>query len=400
MRIALFHNTPSGGAKRAIFEWTRRLATKHAIDVYTLSTADHAYCDIRPFVQRHHIFDFIPNRLFTTPFGRLNQLQRWRDLQELQKCERQIANIINTNAYDVVFAHTCMYTFIPLLLQHVQTPAIYYLHEPFGAKFVRHLQRPYFRQNGWRDNVDRMDPLLMLYRETLNAMQLTALHQTKGFLANSHFTKEEMTKNFTVHVQICHYGVNVHQFQPQPGRVKEAFVLSVGELTPRKGFDFLVESLAQIPLAQRPGLKLACNIIDDQEKVYIEALAMHWGVTLQILPKLNADQLCEEYNKASLCVYAPVLEPFGLVPLEAMACGTPVVGVCEGGVQESIVHGVTGLLTERNLSQFATAIQSLLDQPTIAAEYGRNAREYVLMQWTWERSTTRLEEQMRMIANR
>ena len=69
MRIALFHNTPSGGAKRAIYEWTRRLATNHEIDVYTLSSADHAFCDIRPFVQRHHIFDFTPRRLFNSPWG-------------------------------------------------------------------------------------------------------------------------------------------------------------------------------------------------------------------------------------------------------------------------------------------------------------------------------------------
>lgn len=399
MRIALFHNTPSGGAKRAIFEWTRRLATKHTIDVYTLSTADHAYCDIRPFVQHHQVWEFTPKRLFTTPFGRLNQLQRWRDLQELQKAGRQIAAVINANAYDVVFAHTCMYTVIPLVLQFVQPPAIYYLHEPFGAKFIRPMQRPYFSKSGWRGKVDRIDPTITLYQQRLTSIQLETLQHTRCLLANSRFTKAEMKKHFRVTIQLCPCGVNIDQFQPQPSQPKADFVLSVGELTPRKGFDFLVESLAHIPPKQRPGLKLACNLIDAQEKAYIEALARQCGVTLQILPKLNAEQLCVEYNKARLCVYAPVLEPFGLVPLEAMACGTPVVGVREGGVQESIVHEVTGLLVERDPGRFAAAVQSLLAQPTLAADYGRNAREHVLTQWSWERSVAQVEEQLQAIAN-
>lgn len=399
MRIALFHNTPSGGAKRAIFEWTRRLASRHTIDVYTLSTADHAYCDIRPFVQHHQVWEFTPKRLFATPFGRLNQLQRWRDLQELQTCGRQLAHLVNRNAYDVVFAHTCMYTVVPLLLQFVQPPTIYYLHEPFGGSFVRYVHRPDCIRNDWRDRLNRIDPMIKLYLQTLSTLQRKTMRQINCFLANSHFTQEQVKKDFAVQARLCPCGVNVAQFQPRSNQPKEDFVLSVGELTARKGFDFLVESLAKIPPKQRPGLKLACNIIDTQEKAYIEALAARSGVTLQILPKLNAEQLCVEYNKARLCVYAPVLEPFGLVPLEAMACGTAVVGVREGGVQESIMHEVTGLLVERDPCRFAAAVQTLLDQPAVAAEYGRNGRAHVLSQWTWERSVAQLEKQLQAMVN-
>ena len=95
MRVALFHNAPSGGAKRAIYEWTRRLATSHDVDVYTLTTADHAFCDIRPLVRRHVVFDFAPRRLFQSPWGRLNQVQRWRDLEELSAIGRRIADQIH-----------------------------------------------------------------------------------------------------------------------------------------------------------------------------------------------------------------------------------------------------------------------------------------------------------------
>ena len=100
---------------------------------------------------------------------------------------------------------------------------------------------------------------------------------------------------------------------------------------------------------------------------------------MQVLYKLDVEKLKNYYNRARLCVYTPVAEPFGLVPLEAMACGTPVVGIREGGVPESIVHEQTGLLVERLHERFAAAVQSLLANPDLAETYGRNGREHVTL---------------------
>jgi glycosyltransferase involved in cell wall biosynthesis len=93
------------------------------------------------------------------------------------------------------------------------------------------------------------------------------------------------------------------------------------------------------------------------------------------------------------------LEPFGLVPLEAMSCGTPVVGVREGGVQESIIHEHTGLLVKRDPEKFALAVQRLLSDKDLADEYGRNGREHVLKNWTWEQSVDSLEKYLFACAN-
>jgi glycosyltransferase involved in cell wall biosynthesis len=108
--------------------------------------------------------------------------------------------------------------------------------------------------------------------------------------------------------------------------------------------------------------------------------------------------LAIEYNKARLCVYAPVKEPFGLVPLEAMACGTPVVGVREGGVSESVRHGETGLLTERDPRQFAEAIISLLNDPERRTQCGCQGRIFVEKQWQWEQSVRDLERHLTEVA--
>lgn len=391
MRIALFFNLPSGGAKRAVYEWTRQLVKRHHIDVYTLGSADHDFCDIRPFVQKYEIYDFERFPLFESPYGRLNQLQRWRDLGSLSSVHKHIAEEVNAGDYDAVFANTSMYTFIPILARYVEAPIVYYLHEPFGRAVDRNVSRPYQSNHRARRVLDRFDPLIRLYRRRLDVLQVESVQATDYLLANSTFTQRRMKEAYGVDSFICRLGVDSDVFAPVQGVSRESHVLSVGELSPRKGFDFLIDSLGYIPASKRPKLRIACNSVLSQEMDYIKILAGEKGVDLEVITDQNIEKLISEYNTAALCLYAPVLEPFGLVPLEAMACGTPVVGVREGGVAESIVHEQTGLLVERDAQQFADAVQYLLSNRSVAGEFGRNGREYVLANWTWAQSVAALE---------
>ncbi len=399
-RIAIFHNLPSGGAKRALFEWTRRLAARHTLDVFTLSTADHAYCDLRPFVSSVQVADFEPLPLFASPLGRLNQLQRWRDLERLLTVYRRLAEQIDAGGYDVVFSNSCSFTFIPLLHLYLRTPCVYYLHEHFANLVRRDIQRPYLKQDAVRQRLDRIDPFIALYRHRLVAGQRAAVQQTARLLANSEFTRRQFETDFHVTAPVVYMGVDSAQFYPLAGASREKHLLSVGEMSPRKGFDFLVESLAQVPPEKRPTLRLACNRQDGAERAYIDDLAARRRVTLEVLTHLNTEQLQAEYNRAQLCVYAPLQEPFGLVPLEAMACGTPVLAVAEGGVCESVQDGINGRLTPRDPNAFASALVDLLEDPAELARLGANARDGVLKSWSWEDSTRRLENHLLEIAAR
>ena len=394
MKIAVFHNLPSGGAKRALFEWCQRLVNAHSLDVFTLETADHDFCDIRPYATQHEIYEFSPRDLFRSPFGRLNQFQRWRDLGDLEKLNRRIAEQINRGGYDVLFANTCMYTFIPALLQQVKIPSVYYLHEPFGSGFYRSFERPYLRKADWRESLNRLDPLIRLYQGRLDSIQKRSVQKTTRLLANSNFTRERIHSGFGADSAFSPYGVDLNGFYPVEGAKRESYVVSVGEMSPRKGFDFVIKSLGTIPAEQRPLLKLACNIVHPDEFAYINKLAEQNSVQLEVLTGVKTAGLRELYAKARLCIYAPVMEPFGLVPLEAMACGTPVVGVREGGVQESILHEQTGLLVERNEQQFGLAILNLLASPELIDIYGENGHKHVLKNWTWEKSVSILSSQL------
>jgi glycosyltransferase involved in cell wall biosynthesis len=322
----------------------------------------------------------------------LNQLRRWRDLGDLSALGRRIAHDIDNRGYDVVLANTCIFTFIPAFVRYVQTPTVYYLHEPFGRTFIRQHTRGGSPKCKWRSALDRFDPLIALYRSRLERLQRSSVAGASRLLANSRFTQEQFKLAFNVESDICRYGVDCQVFRPRPPLIGGDHVLSVGELTPRKGFDFLIESLARIPLSTRPPLRLACNAVDPDEKMYIESLAADRGVNLRIVTGLDSERLAAAYGEARLCVYAPVAEPFGLVPLEAMACGKPVVAVREGGVPESVIDGQTGLLVPRDPTTFARAVQQLLADPLLAERLGVQARQHVLRNWTWEKSVAELED--------
>ncbi len=137
-----------------------------------------------------------------------------------------------------------------------------------------------------------------------------------------------------------------------------------------------------------------------RERAYLEELARGLDVDLRLLGNVSEAQLVDLYNQALVTVYAPHREPFGLVPVESLACQTPVVAVREGGIQETIVHAHTGLLVERDPEQFARAVAGLLDQPELAAAYGRNGRERVLRYWTWDQAVATLESHLISIAKK
>jgi glycosyltransferase involved in cell wall biosynthesis len=109
---------------------------------------------------------------------------------------------------------------------------------------------------------------------------------------------------------------------------------------------------------------------------------------------VGEDALVSEYNRAQVVAFPSSMEPFGFIPIEAMACGTPVVGVCEGGVRETIVDGSTGYLTERTAADFGSALQRVLSDRGLAASLGDAGRRHVVENWTWATSTAMLENHL------
>ena len=387
MNIAVYHNLPSGGAKRTLYETLARLAPRHSVHVFTLTTADERFCDVRPVVRSWRAYRFVPSPLFSSPLGRLNQLQRWRDLWRLDALQRQVAAEIDRGGFDVVLVQPCMWTQAPLVLRHLRTPSVYYCHELPRALYETR-PRPI---GGARRMADRLDPLITLYRGTARRLDREAARAARTLLVNSEFTRAAVGRAYGLSPVVSYHGVDAEAFRPHPEITGQGYVLSVGSIQPHKGFDFVIDSLALLPFETRPELHLVGNAPLSHEREALTTQARRQQVTLHIETDVNDAILLRRYNEAALLAYAPHGEPFGLAPLEAMACARPVVAVSEGGVAESVVHERTGLLVDRDAHRFAAAIQRVLGDNAAREAYGRQARDYVLERWTWNAAVGRME---------
>jgi glycosyltransferase involved in cell wall biosynthesis len=235
-----------------------------------------------------------------------------------------------------------------------------------------------------------LDPLPGVYRRLLGSMDKKNVRAATSVLVNSHYSREVLYHVYGISAFVSRLGVDTARFRPL-GVAKEKMVVSVGALTSKKGFDFVIRSISQMDATRRPALTIVSNYTELQEEAYLRSLAEQLSVTVNFRAGIPDDELVQIYNRAMLTVYAPIMEPFGFVPLESMACGTPVVGIREAGVRESIRHRETGLLVDRDPHQFAGAIRELLDDPKLRECLGEQARVYVQSEWTWRRSVEELE---------
>lgn len=375
MRIAMYHNLHSGGALRTLTEQVRRLIRRHEVTLFTLTTATRAAVEGAEV----RIFPFRPGPEVRRPFGRLNRAARTVDLIRLARVNRVVAQAIDARGFDVVLVHPCQFSQAPPLLRYLRTPSVYYCHEPLRRLYEPPVSRPYLS----RSLLDRVDPALRVYHSLLRKNDQAATRAATQVLVNSHFTQANVRRIYGVEAHVSRHGIDVDRFHPL-GLARDGFVLSVGALTPYKGFDLLIEGLARLPEATRPPLRLICNYVEPQERAYLEGLAANRGVDLEIQVGVDDGDLIAAYNRAALVAYTPHREPLGLVPLEAAACEAAVVGVNEGGVRETVRDGETGLLVPRDPQGLAEAIRDLLTHLERARKMGRVGRQWVVEAWDWE----------------
>lgn len=390
-RIAVYFNVGWGGGRRWLYEVLSGLRRYHDLDLYCLDRTSIGvqYPDVREFSQNELVaipFHDLP-RFPARPLKALNAPLMWADMLRFERASRAMAARIDGQGYDLVFASIGGYTEAPLVLRHLRTPAVYYCHEPMRQVYEPAVPRPYPRNPLLATLRRRWDRLY--YGTVMRRWDLEGTRRARLVLANSAYTSEYARRVYDVDPQVNYPGVNVSAFTPG-SEPSEGFVLSVGELMPRKGFDWAIRAVGAIPAERRPVLVLVGNNAVAAEKRYLEDVARQCGVSLDVRERLPEAELKRLYRVASVFLYTPHLEPLGLAALEAMASGTPVVAVDEAGPAETVVHEETGLLCPRDPEQLGAAVQRLLDDDALRARMGRAARDHAVRCWTWERSVEQL----------
>jgi D-inositol-3-phosphate glycosyltransferase len=203
-------------------------------------------------------------------------------------------------------------------------------------------------------------------------------------------------------------GFDPQEFWPAPGLARrtlglhprEFVVLQLGRMVPRKGVDTAIRSIALLRDAYGIGARLLVVGSDAQgdgrpgpEVARLQALARELGLEGQVdfTGQKPRAELRHYYSAANVFVSTPWYEPFGITPLEAMACGVPVVGAAVGGIKDTVVDGRTGYLVQPNDPMAVAERLALLHRrPADASRMGREGLRRVHQRYTWRSVATRI----------
>jgi len=210
-------------------------------------------------------------------------------------------------------------------------------------------------------------------------------------------------------VTIVPCGFNPTEFYPVGKKVARDFLqleqdatilLQLGRIVPRKGVDNVIRSLSK--LKHLPNIQLLIVGGEDEtpdfekskELKRLKAIAIEEGVELNVVFTGRKDRniLKYYYSAADIFISTPWYEPFGITPLESMACGTPVIGSNVGGIKYSITHNHTGFLVPpNNPDSLAEKIELMLSDDILYSEMCEKSLQRVNQMFTWKRVAERLE---------
>lgn len=262
-------------------------------------------------------------------------------------------------------------------------------------------------------------------------LEKTAYENADGVIAVSRYMGKEIQRLYRVppeKIRVIYNGIDLQRYQPTPDPAVLAahhihpdkpYILFVGRITRQKGIMHLVKAIEYLD----PGIQIVlCAGAPDTEDIWKEMTARVEQVRRkteneiiwipEFVPK---DQLISLYSQAALFICPSIYEPFGIINLEAMACGTPVVASAIGGIPEVVVHEENGWLVTfaprspeelepANPDQFArdlaAAINHLLAAPEKLQVMGRQARHRVEQLFDWPTIARRTLEFYRSLTNR
>lgn len=364
MKIAVFYNIAFSGAKRVVKEHVQGLRSLgHFVDVYT---TDKALDDFDPGREANNKY-FYPQNFKIYNFPIINRFKHdYIDtFYSLRKIHKRIAKDIDNEKYDIVLVHTDISTQAPFLLRYLKTKSVYFCLEPlrnsyeYALRFknkTSHLNIFYESMNRLiRKNIDRAN--------TLSASYILAL---------SLFGRERIIAAYDLYPKISYLGVDINIFKPKKIKKKNQ-VFFVAEKETIYGYDLAEKAMSLIPKNIRPDFKIVSWKKNNSER-------------------LSDEELVELYNQSMVTLSLSRFDTFGLVPLESMACGVPVIALNVAGYRETMKNNFTGFLTDFSPQEIADKIIYFINNPNSAKEMGKNGRKWVEEQWAWTYQVKQLDK--------
>lgn len=330
-------------------------------------------------------------RVIHVSAGPRHYLPKEELFQYMDEFAANMIHFIKSNAlvYEVVHAHFWMSGYAASVIKNI-------LGIPFVITFhaLGKIRKIYQGSN------DRFPDARIPVEEML-------VQQADAIIAECPQDKEDLMVHYCAaeeKISIIPCGFDKAEFFPMNKRkakqqlalsTSEFVLLQLGRMVPRKGVDNVIRSLASLSDKVRTQVRLLIvggesedpDPVKTPEIGRLQQMAFELKVSDRIIftGRKTREQLKLYYSAADLFITTPWYEPFGITPLESMACGTPVIGSCVGGIKFSVRHGKTGYLVPPDQPELlAQRIQEIYSNKNLFRDFSRKAIEHVNSLFTWD----------------
>ena len=268
-------------------------------------------------------------------------------------------------------------------------PVLFYCHYPdkLLARALRGAQR---------------GAALKAYRAVVDWLEASALTAAHAVAVNSGYTAAAYVAAFPR----ARPPTVVHPCAPrveEVGEERRGFVLSLNRYERKKNVELVIKAVANMKSDARLVIAGGWDARIRENREYqeeLEALAKSLGVRSRVrfVRNVSAAERARLLRRAAVVAYTPAGEHFGIVPLEAMAAGTPVVAVDDAGPRETVRSGVTGVLCAGNAEEFAIALDRILGDKELAKRMGAQGRIWVRENFSREAMAAKFDTLIQAIA--
>lgn len=253
------------------------------------------------------------------------------------------------------------------------------------------------------------------YRQFTKKLKKAVLTRTAVVFAVSEFTRARAEELGVSDVKVCYNGVsdslikrsgNLESFDHNIDNImfNGEVLITVARLQRYKGHDMVIQALPRI-LSSFPNSKYVIAGSGEAKNELMQ-LAKEVGVedNVHLLGYVPDSVLPALYHRSNVFVMPTRITPtglegFGIAYLEANACDLPVIGTIEGGASAPIIDGYNGYLVDpHDPDEIASAVLTLLNNPTLATEMGQNGRERVQSEFNWDAVIEKIEPELRRVA--
>lgn len=366
MNIAVYYYVKFSGAKRVVMEHVKGLTKLgNNVDIYTIDGSNDIF-NPGVFSRKNFIYSY---KIKDINIPILNRIIKdyYYTFIKLRLIHRKIAKDIDKRKYDIVLVHTDINTQSPFLLRYIKSKNVYFCLEPLRNAYEYSLRLK-----------KKVNILNKLY-ETLNRairkkIDMLNTLSAQNILTISLFARERIIAVYDLYPEISYLGVDEKIFK-QLHIKKKNQVFFVAEKYPIYGYDLAVEAIKLIPKSSRPELKIVSWKKNNGER-------------------LSDEELVKIYNESLVTLSLSRFDTFGLVPLESMACGTPVIALNVAGYRETINNNETGFLVDFNSKEIAEKILYFIQNKEKSSEFGARGRKWIEEKWTWNSQIINLNKQL------